>query len=67
MDTEAVQLRTRVMHEYDHHIALCGVLPDVGQEEKRPLINVWNVVDLRQSQNYELAMHLETSILNKVS
>ena len=67
VDTEAVQLRTHVLHEYDHHIALCGVLPDVGQEEKRPLINVWNVVDLRQSQNYELAMHLETSILNKVS
>ena len=37
VDTEAVQLRTRVLHEYDHHIALCGVLPDVGQEEKREI------------------------------
>lgn len=31
---------------------------------KYPVINVWNVVDLRQSHNYELAMHIETEIKN---
>ena len=39
---------------------------DKYQNSKYPLVHVWNVVDLRKSHNYELAMHLETSIQNKV-
>ena len=31
---------------------------------KMPLFSVWNVVDLRNSYNYELAMHIETDIEN---
>ena len=31
---------------------------------KFPLVNVWNVVDLRQSHNYELAMQIQTQIQN---
>ena len=34
---------------------------DKTKNVKYPLINVWNVVALRQSHNYELAMRLETS------
>lgn len=32
---------------------------------KLPIFNVWNVVDLRQTINIELAMHIETDIVNK--
>ena len=34
---------------------------------KMPLLNIWDVVDLRQTHNYELSMHIETDIDNKNS
>jgi hypothetical protein len=72
MDTKeaaAVRLRTRVctyMTIILHCVEFYPTL-DKRRNVKYPLINVWNVVDLRQSHNYELVMHLETSIQNKVS
>ena len=70
VDTEAaVRLRTRVCTNMTIVLHCVEFYPtlDKRRNVKYPLINVWNVVDLRQSHNYELAMHLETSIQNKVS
>jgi hypothetical protein len=71
VDTEgaAVRLRTRVCTNMTIILHCVEFYPtlDKRRNVKYPLINVWNVVDLRQSHNYELAMHLETSIQNKVS
>jgi alpha-mannosidase II len=65
----AVRLRTRVCTNMTIILHCVEFYPtlDKRRNVKYPLINVWNVVDLRQSHNYELAMHLETSIQNKVS
>jgi alpha-mannosidase II len=69
VDTEALRLRTRVCTNMTIILHCVEFYPtlDKRRNVKFPLINVWNVVDLRQSHNYELAMHLETSIQNKVS
>ena len=69
VNTEAVRLRTRVCTNMTIILHCVEFYPtlDKRRNVKYPFINVWNVVDLRQSHNYELAMHLETSIQNKVS
>ena len=38
---------------------------DLIKNFKYPLLSVWNLVDLRQSHNFELAMHMETEIKNE--
>ena len=61
-------LRTRVCTNMSLILHCVDFFPtlDKYQNSKYPLVHVWNVVDLRKSHNYELAMHLETSIQNKV-
>jgi alpha-mannosidase II len=68
-EAAAVRLRTRVCTNMTIILHCVEFYPTLDKRinVKYPLINVWNVVDLRQSHNYELAMHLETSIQNKVS
>ena len=59
-------LRTRVCINMSIILHCVEFYPTLNKQKnfKYPYVNVWNVVDLRQSHNYELAMHLETSIQN---
>merc|ERR1712127_804654 len=38
---------------------------DYGKEFRTPVLTAWNMVDLTKSHNYELAMHIETNIINE--
>ena len=61
-------LRQRVCTNMSLILHCVEFFPTINKQKnfKYPLVNVWNVVDLRKSHNYELAMHLETNIENKV-
>lgn len=47
-----------------HCVEIYPTITEIKQF-KTPFFSVWNVVDLRQSHNYELAMHIETDIKNQ--
>lgn len=60
-------LRSRVCVNMSLILHCVDFMPTLNQRKnlKFPLVHVWNVVDLRQTHNFELAMHLETSVRNE--
>ncbi len=60
-------LRNRVCVHMTLVMHCIELLPTINKAKnfKIPVFSAWNVVDLRKSHNYELAMHVETSVDNK--
>lgn len=64
---EKGKLRSRVCTQYQVALHCVEIFPTMNQMKgfKIPMASVWNVVDLRQSHNYELAMLVQTGIKNE--
>jgi alpha-mannosidase II len=60
-------LRSRVCVNMEIFMHCVEIFPTVNKHKKLkyPLIHVWNVVDLRKTHNYELAMLVQSDIQNK--
>lgn len=60
------KLRNRVCVNMTVLMHCVDVFPSIDKAKnlKYPLMHVWNMVDLRHSHNFELALHMETDIKN---
>ena len=61
------KLRNRVCVNATLLLHCVEFYPSINSKKnfKYPLMNVWNLVDLRHSHNFELAMHLQTDVKNE--
>ena len=60
------KLRNRVCVNMTVLMHCVDIFPTIDKVKnlKYPLLHVWNMVDLRRSHNFELALHVETDIKN---
>jgi alpha-mannosidase II len=60
------KLRNRVCANLTLLLHCVDVYPSIDRIKnlKYPVMHIWNMVDLRHSHNFELAMHIETDIKN---